>query len=74
MKLPHRHLLQLAVGAAALPTVARIAAAQAYATRPVRVILPFPAGGSTDAGARIIGEYLSRVRGDAASNHGPPQC
>ena len=63
MKLPRRHLLQLAVGAAALPTVAHIAAAQTYPTRPVRVIVPFPAGGSTDAGARIIGEYLSRVFG-----------
>src|SRR6476619_4912819 len=61
MKLPRRHLLQLAVGAAALPTVAHIAAAQTYPTQPVRVIVPFSAGGSTDAGARIIGEYLSRV-------------
>jgi tripartite-type tricarboxylate transporter receptor subunit TctC len=63
MKLPRRKFLQLAAGAAALPTVSRIARAQTYPTRPVRMIVPFPAGGATDAGARIIGEYLSRVFG-----------
>jgi tripartite-type tricarboxylate transporter receptor subunit TctC len=64
MKLPHRRqFLHLAAGAAALPSGSRIARAQAYPSRPVRVIVPFPAGGSTDAGARIISEYLSRVFG-----------
>src|SRR5262245_63655583 len=63
MKLPRRQFLYLAAGAAVLPAVARIAWAQAYPSRPVRMIVPFPAGGSTDVGARIISEYLSRVFG-----------
>src|ERR1700730_2376028 len=50
-------------GATALPAVSRIARAQSYPTRPVRFIVPFPAGGSTDVGARAIGEYLSRAFG-----------
>jgi tripartite-type tricarboxylate transporter receptor subunit TctC len=62
MKLPRRQFLHLVAGAAALPVVPRIAQAQAaYPARPVRIIVPFPAGGSTDVGARIIGEYLSRA-------------
>ena len=63
MKLPRRRFLHLAAGAAALPAMSRIARAQTYPSRQVRLIVPFPAGGSTDAGARIIGEYLSRVFG-----------
>jgi tripartite-type tricarboxylate transporter receptor subunit TctC len=61
MKLPRRQFLCLAAIAAALPVISRVAGAQTYPTRPVRIIVPFPAGGSTDIGARIIGEYLSRV-------------
>jgi len=60
MKFLRREFLHLTAGVAALPVVSRIAWAQAYPTRPVRMIVPFPAGGSTDVGARIIGEYLSR--------------
>jgi tripartite-type tricarboxylate transporter receptor subunit TctC len=46
MKLPHRRqFLHLAAGAAALPVVSHIARAQAYPTRPVRIIVPFPASG-----------------------------
>ena len=57
MKLTRRQFLHLVAGAAALPVVPRIAQAQAaYPARPVRIIVPFPAGGSTDVGARIIGE------------------
>jgi tripartite-type tricarboxylate transporter receptor subunit TctC len=63
MKLPRRQFLHLAAGVAVLPAVSRIARAQTYPTRPVRIIVPFPAGGSNDGGARIIGEYLSRVFG-----------
>jgi tripartite-type tricarboxylate transporter receptor subunit TctC len=63
MKLPRRNFLHLAAGAAALPTVSHVARAQAYPARPVRIIVPFPAGGSTDAAARIIGEYLTRSYG-----------
>jgi tripartite-type tricarboxylate transporter receptor subunit TctC len=46
MKFPRRQFLHLAAGAAALPAVSRVARAQTYPTRPVRVIIGFPAGGS----------------------------
>jgi tripartite-type tricarboxylate transporter receptor subunit TctC len=56
MKLPRRNFLHLA----ALPVVPRIAWAQAYPSRPVRLIVPVAAGGSTDVAARTIAEHLSR--------------
>jgi tripartite-type tricarboxylate transporter receptor subunit TctC len=59
MKLPRRNFLQLAAGATALPTVSRVAWAQAYPARPVRVIVPFAAGGGVDIVARLIGQWLS---------------
>src|SRR6516225_4051278 len=60
MKLPHRRqFLHLAAGAAALPAISRIAWAQAYPSRPVRVIVGFPAGGAADIFTRLIGQYLS---------------
>jgi tripartite-type tricarboxylate transporter receptor subunit TctC len=49
MKIQRRQFLRLAAGAAALPAVSRIAAAQTYPTRPVTIVVPFPAGGGTDA-------------------------
>jgi tripartite-type tricarboxylate transporter receptor subunit TctC len=63
MKLPRRKFLHLAAGAAALPVVSRIASAQAYPTRPVRIIAGFPAGGGVDITARLIGEWLSERLG-----------
>jgi tripartite-type tricarboxylate transporter receptor subunit TctC len=64
MKLPHRRqFLQLAAGAAALPVASRIAWAQAYPSRPVRVIVPFPPAGNNDLVARLIGQWLSERLG-----------
>ena len=64
MKLPHRRqFLHLAAGAAALPAVSRVARAQSYPTRPVRVIVPFGSAGATDIVARLIGQWLSERLG-----------
>ena len=63
MKLPRRRFLRLAVAAAAMPAVARVANAQAYPSRPVRIIVGFAAGGSVDIGARLIGQWLQERLG-----------
>jgi len=63
MKLPRRTFLHLAAGAAALPAVSRIARAQAYPTRPVRLIVTVAAGSSPDIIARLIGQWLSERLG-----------
>jgi len=63
MKLPRRNFLHLAAGAAALPAVSRIAWAQAYPARPVRIIVGFAAGGGGDITARLIGQWLSERLG-----------
>jgi tripartite-type tricarboxylate transporter receptor subunit TctC len=63
MKLPRRQFLHLAAGAAALPAFSRLARAQAYPTRPVRLVIGFPAGGSFDIVARLIGQWLSERLG-----------
>jgi tripartite-type tricarboxylate transporter receptor subunit TctC len=63
MKIQRRQFLHLAAGAAALPAVSRVAAAQSYPTRPVRWIVAFPAGGTADAVARVMGQWLSERGG-----------
>ena len=59
MKLPRRQFLHLAAGATALPLIPQVARGQAYPTRPVRIIVGFPAGGPVDMVARLIGQWLS---------------
>jgi tripartite-type tricarboxylate transporter receptor subunit TctC len=59
MKFPRRTFLHLAAGAAALPALSCIAQAQAYPSRPVRIIVGFAPGGATDIQARLMGQWLS---------------
>jgi tripartite-type tricarboxylate transporter receptor subunit TctC len=59
LKLARRRFLHLATAAAALPSVSRMATAQTYPTRPVRLIIGYPPGGSADITARLLGQWLS---------------
>jgi tripartite-type tricarboxylate transporter receptor subunit TctC len=63
MKIPRRHLLRLAAGAAALCGTPSVARAQAYPSRPIRLVVPFPAGGPVDLFGRLIGQWLSEHLG-----------
>src|SRR5262252_9233192 len=65
MSLPRRRFLHLVAGAAALPAVSRIAWAQTYPTRPVRLIEGFGAGSAPDIVARLIGQWLSEQLGQS---------
>ncbi len=61
MKLPRRQCLRLAAAAIAFSAVSQIAGAQVYPTRPIRLIVPFPAGGSTDILARILAQKITET-------------
>ena len=63
MKLPRRRFLHLIAGAATLPAMSRVAKAQAYPSRAVRIIVAVPPGGPIDLGARLIGQWLSERLG-----------
>ena len=63
MKLPRRQFLHLATGAVALPAMPRIASALDYPTRPVRLVVGFPAGNAPDIVARLVSQPLSERLG-----------
>jgi tripartite-type tricarboxylate transporter receptor subunit TctC len=65
MKLPRRRFLRLAGGALALPALSRVAGAQGYPARPVRIVAGFPPGGINDTYARLIGQWLSERLGQS---------
>jgi tripartite-type tricarboxylate transporter receptor subunit TctC len=63
MKLPRRRFLHLAAGAAAVPAVRHVAKAQAYPSRPVRIIVTFAAGSANDVHGRLVGQWLAERLG-----------
>src|SRR5262249_9473805 len=66
LKLRRRKFLRLAMGAAALAAMPRVAWPQAYPARPVRIIVGFPAGGMSDVIARLMGQWLSERLGQTS--------
>jgi len=65
MKIPRRHFLQLVAGLTALPALSRMANAQAFPSRPITLVVPYPAGGPVDLVARILAEPLRLALGQA---------
>ena len=65
MRFQRRQFLRLALGAAALPATSRIASAQAYPSRPVRLVIGYTPGGSADLTARLMGQWLSERLGQS---------
>lgn len=65
MKLPRRRVLQLATGGAALPIASRLAGAETYPSRPITMVVPFPAGGPTDTLARILADHMKTSLGQS---------
>ena len=65
MKLPRRKFLHLATGAAVLPVLPHVASAQAYPSRPVRIVVGYAPGGGVDIAARLIGQWLSERLGQS---------
>src|SRR5690349_9477850 len=63
MKLPRRAFLQRAASAAVLPATSRFARAQAYPTRPITMIVPYPAGGPTDTVGRTVAQHMQAQLG-----------
>src|SRR5262245_57895087 len=63
MKLPRRRFLHLAVGATALPAIGRVARAETYPARPIRLVVPFPPGGAFDTLARPWVEQVKPALG-----------
>src|SRR2546425_13141191 len=82
MKLPRRKFLHLAAGAAALPALSRVAGAETYPTRPVRILVGYSAGSASDIIARLIAQWLSERLGQqvvvekrpGAGRNIPPQA
>ena len=74
MKLARRNFLRLAASAATLPTVSRFAWAQTYPTRPVTMIVPYPAGGPTDTLARILSEHMRISLGQSIDRYDRHVC
>jgi tripartite-type tricarboxylate transporter receptor subunit TctC len=71
MKLSRRHLLYLVAGAAALAPASRLTWAQTYPSRPITIVVPFPAGGPTDTLARILADRMRRPLGQSVIVENP---